>query len=78
MPNKKDAPTTAMTIRLPVELHEQLRTYSFFSRRAINEIATQLLDDWMATKGREELVQLIAQQGMREHHATLEKLKDDD
>lgn len=69
--------SAALTLRLPAELHEQLSLYSVFTRRSINEIATEVLNDWLSSTGRRELVDLIAERGLHTHAETLEKLKHD-
>jgi len=42
---KEDKHTITLTIRMPVELHESLRTISFRSRVSINQIMVSLIAD---------------------------------
>lgn len=46
----------ALTLRLPTELHETVRTMSFLTRRSINDIATEALTQWCETNGSRERV----------------------
>jgi hypothetical protein len=36
-----------LTIRLPAELHEELRTYKYFADRSINDVVVELIRDFM-------------------------------
>lgn len=66
----------ALTLRLPPELHEQLRTLSFLTRRSINDLATEAFAEWMESSGRELLVNAAGQHGQDRHRVALDKLKD--
>jgi predicted DNA-binding protein len=70
------AQTQALTLRLPPELHEQLRTLSYLTRRSINDLATEALSAWMEKGGHELLVEAAMRQGQDRHRVALDKLKD--
>jgi hypothetical protein len=75
-PEKKEGrAAAALTVRLPADLHEQVRLYSLFSRRSINDLVTTLLGEWMQEKGHDELIDLMAARGLVEHRTTLNELR---
>ena len=65
----------ALTLRLPPDVHDQLRSYSFFTRRSANELITDLLRDYLAGKGRDELMTAMRDHGMSTHREALDKLR---
>ena len=65
----------ALTLRLPPDVHDQLRAYSFFTRRSANELVTDLLRDFLAGAGRVELMSAMREQGMATHREALDKLR---
>jgi hypothetical protein len=44
-----------LTVRLPADLHEQLRAYKYFTGRSINDLAVDLIRDYLAGPGRSEI-----------------------
>jgi hypothetical protein len=64
----------AFTLRLPPDVHDQLRAYTFFTRRSANELVTDLLRDYLAGVGRAEQMTAMRQQGMATHREALDKL----
>jgi predicted DNA-binding protein len=66
----------ALTLRLPPELHEQLRTLSFLTRRSINDLASSALSRWMETSGHDLMVEAATRHGQERHRVALDKLKD--
>lgn len=44
-----------LTVRLPADLHEQLRAYKYFTGRPINDLAVELIRGYLAGPGREEI-----------------------
>ncbi|KWX00183.1 hypothetical protein TH66_14915 [Carbonactinospora thermoautotrophica] len=66
----------ALTLRLPPELHEQLRAYAFLTKRSINETLTRVIADWLAGPGKAEMVEAATKQGQEAHRVALDKLRD--
>jgi predicted DNA-binding protein len=50
-----------MPLRLPPELHQDLRMLALFTGRSVNEIVTGLVSDYMAGEGR-----ILIERGMTE------------
>lgn len=48
-------PRQMVTLRLPTDVHNQLRAVSFFTGRSVNDIALDLITDFLATEGRQAL-----------------------
>lgn len=65
-----------LTVRLPAELHEELRTYKFFTGRSINDVAVQLIRDFLAGPGREEIAQGMTERAEKMYGVALDKLAD--
>jgi hypothetical protein len=65
-----------LTIRLPAELHEELRTYKFFTGRSINEVAVELIRDFLDGPGREEIARGMTERARTMYNVALDKLAD--
>jgi hypothetical protein len=65
-----------LTLRLPPELHEQLRTHAFLTRRPINQTLTEVVTKWMEGPGRDEMVRASTARGREIHRVALDKLQD--
>ena len=65
-----------LTIRVPPELHERLRTYKFFTRKSINEVAVQLLTEYLDGPGADEIVAASTERAQSDYAVALDKLKD--
>lgn len=66
----------ALTLRLPPELHEQLRTHAYLTRRSINETLTEVIDRWLSGPGRDEIVRAAGADAQDVHRVALDKLRD--
>lgn len=54
-PGKRGRPpklgeTQAITLRLPVELHRAMRHYTIEARKSMNELITEVLQDWWSSQ----------------------------
>lgn len=77
MAKKNEARETQMlTVRVPKELHEGLRTLAFVRETTINDLAVRALADFMASKGHDEAVEGFLKQAQAKWRVALDKLKD--
>jgi len=65
-----------LTIRLPAELHEELRTYKYFADRSINDVVVELIRDFMNGAGRKEIARGMTERARSMYGEALEKLAD--
>ncbi len=63
-----------LTVRLPAELHEELRAYKFFTNRPINEVVVQLIRDFLSGPGREEIARGMTARTKTMYGEALDKL----
>ena len=76
-PNK--GPTheqVAMTVRLPTEVHEALKTVAFAGGTSLNDVVLRAIGDLLADKGRREAVDTMATRVREQYRVALHKLKD--
>ncbi len=66
----------AMTVRLPAEVHEALRTVAFAGGTSINDVVVRAIGDFLADKGRREAVDAMATRVRQQYRVALDKLKD--
>jgi predicted transcriptional regulator len=67
--------TTALTVRLPVELAEALKNYAFVTDTSGNEVVKRALVEYLQVNGREELMRSAFEAVVAKHSDALEKLK---
>ena len=65
-----------LTVRLPAELHEQLRAYKFFTHEPINELVVRLIAEYLAGPGREEIEKGMTERAKEMYGIALDKLAD--
>jgi len=65
-----------LTVRLPAELHEELRTYKLFANRSINDVVVGLIQDFLAGPGREEIARGMTARAKSMYGVALDKLAD--
>jgi len=66
-----------LTVRLPADLHEQLREYKLFARKAsINDVVVNLIRDFLAGPGRTEIEQGMTDRARKTYGVALDKLAD--
>ncbi len=66
----------ALTLRVPREVHEALRTLSFATGTSINELALRALRDFLAEKGHREAVTASLGKAQDQYRVALDKLRD--
>lgn len=64
------------SLRLPSELHEQLRMHAFLTRKPINETLTKVIGAWLEGEGHREMVEAATVQAQHTHRVALDKLRD--
>jgi hypothetical protein len=65
-----------LTVRVPADLHEELRTYGFFTKRSINDVVVNLIRDFLAGPGREEIAQGMTDRAKKMYGKALDELAD--
>lgn len=67
---------TALTVRLPSEMAEALRTYAFATDSSINDTIKHAVADYLQQHGRTEMVQAAFEKTLQQHSVALDKLRD--
>ena len=65
-----------LTVRLPMELHEELRTYKLFTNKSINDVVVGLIQDFLVGPGREEIARGMTARAKSMYGVALDKLAD--
>jgi hypothetical protein len=66
-----------LTVRLPADLHQGLREYKLFARKAsINDVVVDLIRDFLAGPGRKEIEQGMTDRARVAYGVALDKLAD--
>lgn len=68
--------TTALTIRVPGEMAEALRTHAFLTNTSSNEVVKRAVAEYLQTHGRSEAVEAAFEQVREQHAVALDKLAD--
>jgi hypothetical protein len=68
--------TTALTVRLPVELADALKNYAFVTETSGNEVIKRALIEYLQVHGREDLMRSAFERVAEQHSEALDKLKD--
>jgi hypothetical protein len=66
----------AITVRLPADLHDDLRTYKAFTRKTVNDVVVTLIRDFFDGPGREEIARAMTERAKSRYGAALDKLAD--
>lgn len=66
-----------LTVRLPADLHQGLREYKLFAHKAsINDVVVDLIRDFLAGPGRQEIEQGMTDRARAAYGVALDKLAD--
>lgn len=65
-----------LTIRIPAELHDELRAYKLFAKKPINDVVVGLISDFLAGPGRMEIEQGMTDRAKAMYGVALDKLAD--
>ncbi|SDJ66179.1 Ribbon-helix-helix protein, copG family [Actinopolyspora mzabensis] len=70
------ADTTGMTLRLPTEMAEALRTAAFASNTSVNEVVKRAIAEYLREHARPDTVRSAFETTLEQHAVALDKLKD--
>jgi hypothetical protein len=70
------ASTTALTVRLPIELADALKNFAFVTETSGNEVIKRALIEYLKVHGREDLMRSAFERVVEQHREALDKLKD--
>lgn len=65
-----------LTVRVPKDLHEAIRTLAFAQRTTINAVVLRALADYMGSEGHREAVEGYLRRARVKWRVTLDKLAD--
>jgi len=68
--------TTALTVRLPVELADALKNYAFVTETSGNEVIKRALMEYLQVHGRKDLMRSAFDRVVEQHGEALDRLKD--
>jgi predicted transcriptional regulator len=68
--------TTALTVRLPVELADALKNYAFVTETSGSEVIKRALIEYLQVHGREDVMRSAFERVVEQHSEALDKLKD--
>lgn len=67
---------TPLTVRLPEEMADALKTYAFATDTSVNDVIKRAVADYLHNHGRTEMVQAAFDKALAQHQVALDKLKD--
>jgi hypothetical protein len=70
------ARTTALTLRLPVELADALKNYAFVTDTSANEVIKRAVIEYLKVHGRADAIRAAFERVIDQHSLALDKLKD--
>ncbi|MFN2491149.1 MAG: DNA-binding protein [Actinomycetota bacterium] len=73
---REKADTHTLTVRMPREVYEVLRTYAFATDQKMNEAVVTAVSRYLAAEGRREEVGAFLQKARQEYRVALDKLAD--
>lgn len=65
-----------VNVRVPRDVYEALRTYSYATDTSINEAVLQAIVDFLATQGHREEVEAFLQRARKQYRGALDRLAD--
>jgi hypothetical protein len=65
-----------VTLRVPIEVHEALKTLAFATESSVNEIALRALSTFLAEEGHREAVDGFSKRVREQYRVALDKLAD--
>jgi hypothetical protein len=71
-PGKAD--TQAVTLRVPRDVYEAMRTHAFATDTTINEMATRAIYNYLIEDGREQEVDAFLEKARKQYRGALDKL----
>lgn len=68
--------TTALTVRLPVDLADALKNYAFITNTSGNEVIKRAVIEYLKAHGRSEVMRAAMERVIEQHRVALDKMKD--
>ncbi|WP_019856390.1 ribbon-helix-helix protein, CopG family [Actinopolyspora mortivallis] len=68
--------TTGLTVRVPTEMAEALRTTAFATNTSVNEVVKRAIAEYLHQHARTDTVREAFDATLRQHAVALDKLKD--
>lgn len=69
-----DQQTTSLTVRLPADMAEALRTYAFVTDTSGNEVVKRAVAEFLRTHARPDMVKAAFDKTLTDHQVALDKL----
>lgn len=66
--------TQVITVRVPTEVHEAMRSLAFVTNTSMNELALRAFGDFLAGQGHQEAVEALGEKLAIQYEAALDKL----
>lgn len=73
---KKPKEVQVVTLRIPREVHEALKTLAFATDSSVNDIGLRAISDFLSHKGHQEAVDSLAKKVRNQYRVALDKLAD--
>lgn len=70
------ASTTNITVRLPAEMAEALRTYAYVTNTSGNEVIRLAVGEFLQAHARTDMVKAAFERTLHDHQVALDKLRD--
>jgi predicted transcriptional regulator len=68
--------TKTLTVRVPEEIHEALRTLAFATNASINELVTRSIALYLSDEGHRQAVESVLRRARGQYRVALGKLAD--
>lgn len=68
--------TTALTVRLPVELADALKNYAFITETSGNEIIKRAIGEYLRAHAQTDMVKAAFDKALQQHAIAFDKLAD--
>lgn len=72
--NKRDKEIQTLTLRVPKDIHEAVRTLAFATNSSINDVALHALRDYLADEGHRQAVESYLRRAQQQYRVALDKL----
>lgn len=72
----KEVQTTALTVRLPVDLADALKNYAFITDASGNEVIKRAVIEYLKVHGRPDVMRSAFERVVDQHRIALDKMKD--
>lgn len=66
--------TTSLTVRVPADMAEALRTYAFITGVSVNDAVKSAISELLSAKARREMVEAAFKSTLEQHAVALDRL----